>query len=396
MPLISGAQRNRDRLRASSTPRAQQKRRAARLPEYEPPSCPLDDDSLKALAQLSKSADTRKYEEQIKHSITLLTNNVRDINDRRVKRKEELAKLQRQNRSQSEGNGDDSEARKRQRTEEEALTRLRETVPALTAQCERAVREIIDLRVELEDGRQAVQDTVSKLESESGNSTNRKREKPENVDDLEDGDVVMGNMHRGILGPLHIWKNEKEKAAADYATRSLQARYAMDNDYVGFKRLWWDSVHSVDRKPIPDASRWFAGNNPGVEESDEEEEEEEEDLVIAQERISIYCPLSMVVMDEPYTSNICKHTFNKSAIVMFLRSQPGQSAKCPQTGCGKIISIKDFYDDQVILRKIKREKQRQNGEEEDEENGVDAEEDGDVSMETSRHHKAASAGDRED
>ncbi|KAK5626494.1 hypothetical protein RRF57_002209 [Xylaria bambusicola] len=333
MPLISAAQRNRGRPRPSSPSRPQQSRRTARLPDYEPPSFPLDRTSRRELAELSNNTDTRRYEEQLKQSITLLTNNVRDINDRYVKKKHELDKLKRQNRSQSEDVGEDLEIKQRGHAGEAAVARLRDVVPDLTVECETAVREVIDLRVELEDSKQAIQDTVHKVEAESANAANEAQENLEDEAKTEDGDTVMRNSRPRIRGPLKIMKNEQEKAAADYATRSLEQRYAVDNDYVGFKRLWWDAVHSVDGKPLPDASRWFAGNNADGNDDDGDEEEE---LVIAEEHISIYCPLSMVVMEEPYTSSVCKHTFNKPAIVQFLRSQPGHKAQCPQTGCSKV------------------------------------------------------------
>ncbi|KAI1112244.1 zinc-finger of the MIZ type in Nse subunit-domain-containing protein [Nemania sp. NC0429] len=398
MPLLSGAQRNRNRgrPRPSSPSQAQHHRHAVQLPDYEPPSFPLNDASRRALAELAKNTDTRVYEEQLKQSITLLTNNVRDINDRYVKRKEELANLKKKDRSQSEDDAEDTEARKRGRTEEAAMVHLRETVPALTTECESAVRGVIDLRVELEDGRKAILDTVRRTEAEharaaaadEGQEGGENRAKGE---DGDDGDFVMGNARHGFQGPLRIWKNEQEKAAADYATRSLEQRYATDNDYIGFKRLWWDAAHGVDGKPLPDASRWFTGNQVG---GDDDEDDEEDDLVIAEEHISIYCPLSMVVMEEPYTSTACKHTFNKPAIVQFLRSQPGHRAKCPQTGCSKEISLNDFYDDQVMLRKIKREqaeKERQNVDDEDED-GVDVE--GDSTMLHPQSVKAERARDR--
>ncbi|GAW13845.1 hypothetical protein ANO14919_032350 [Xylariales sp. No.14919] len=376
MPLISGTQRNRGRPRpsspSSSSSHAQPKRRATRLPDYEPPSYPLDNVSRRELAELSNNVDTRKYEEQLKQSITLLTNNVRDINDRYVKKRHELEKFRKRQRAQSEDDGENPETRQRGRAEEEAVMRLREAVPALTAECESAVRNVIDLRVELEDGRKAIQDTVRKAELERANAVEEDQEGGDNGATDEDDDLIMRNTQHGILGPLRILKNEREKAAADYATRSLEERYAVDNDYIGFKRLWWDAVHSVDGKPLPDASRWFTRNSAG---GDDSGDDEEEDLVIAEEHISIYCPLSMVVMEEPYTSSVCKHTFNKPAIVQFLRSQPGHVAQCPQTGCSKEISVKDFYDDQVMLRKIKRaqaEKERQ-GEEGEDEDGVDIE-----------------------
>ncbi|KAI1309240.1 zinc-finger of the MIZ type in Nse subunit-domain-containing protein [Xylaria venustula] len=402
MPLISGAQRNRGRPRPSSPSRAELNKRIARLPDYEPPSFPLDYALRRELAELSNNADTRKYEEQLKQSITLLTNNVRDINDRYVKKKHELDKLRKKQRSQSEDGGEDPEVKNRGRAQEEAVMRLREAVPALTAECDGAVREVIDLRVELEDGRQAIQDTVRKVEAESANANanaagegegeEENEENDENEAKEKDGDDVVMRNRPGIQGPLRILKHERKKAAADYATKSLEQRYAVDNDYIGFKRLWWDAVHAVDGKPLPDASRWFARNDA------DDEDEEEEDLVIAEEHISIYCPLSMVVMEQPYTSTVCKHTFNKPAIVQFLREQPNHRAQCPQTGCSKEISITDFYDDQVMLRRIKREqaeKERQDGEDEDEdEDEVDVDEDGDTSELQPRSVKAERARDR--
>ncbi|KAF2964477.1 hypothetical protein GQX73_g9093 [Xylaria multiplex] len=340
MPLISGAQRNRGRPRPSSpSSHSQPNRRKARLPDYEPPSFSLGNASCRELAALANSADTRKYEEQLRQSITLLTNNVRDINDRYVKKKDELDKLRKRQRGQSEEDGEDPEAKKRGRAEEAAVARLREAVPALTAECESAIRNVIDLRVELEDDRKAIQDTVHKAELESTNAADEGRGSDGDGAKGEDDDFVMRNIRRGILGPLRILKNEREKAAADYATRSLEERYAVDNDYIGFKRLWWDAVHSVDGKPLPDASRWFTNNNVG---GDDSEDDEEADLVIAEEHISIYCPLSMVIMEEPYTSSD--------------------------------ISIKDLYDDQVMLRKIKRaQAEKERDVEDDDEDGVDIE-----------------------
>ncbi|KAI1131106.1 zinc-finger of the MIZ type in Nse subunit-domain-containing protein [Nemania abortiva] len=397
MPLISGAQRNRGRQRPSSPSHAQQSRRATQLPDYEPPQFPLDSASRRALAELSNNTDTRKYEEQLKVSITLLTNNVRDINDRLVKRKDELDNLIKKHRSQSEDDGEDTEARKRARTEEAAVRHLREAVPTLTAECESAVRDVIDLRVGIEDGRKAIQNTVRWVEAELESTIAAEREREEREARAKNGakneneDAVMENPQPMILGPLRILKNEQKKATDDYATRSLEQRYAVDNDYIGFKRLWWDAVHSVDGKPLPDASRWFAGNDAG---GDEEEEDQEEDLILAEEHVSIYCPLTMVIMEEPYTNSVCKHTFNRPAIVQFLRSQPGHRAKCPQTGCNKEISITDFYDDQVMLRKIRRaqaEKERRQGDDEDED-GADIE--GDSSILPQKSVKAERARDR--
>ncbi|KAI0155127.1 hypothetical protein GGR57DRAFT_501722 [Xylariaceae sp. FL1272] len=376
--LMSRAQRDRERGRpslASASSNNQRNPRQATLPDYEPPSCPLDNQSRRALAELvTNHADSRKYEEQLKQSISLLTTSVSDINDRYEKRRSTLKRIQDRRRRQAEEGGEDANKKsERERAEEAATVRLRETVPSLTQDCERAVREVIDLRVELEDGRQAMQDTLHRAEGESNNAAQRERD---NADD-----DAMEDAKSTVLGPLRILKEQKKKAAEDYATKSMEQRYAVDNDYIGFKRLWWDAAHGTDGKPLPDASRWFARNDG----EDEEEEDGEDDLVIAEEHVSIYCPLSMVIMTEPYTSRTCKHTFNKPAIVQFLRSQPNHTATCPLPGCDKEVSVRDFIDDPVMLRKIERakaERERRNaeddGDEHEEEDEVDA--DGDASM----------------
>ncbi|GAP86767.1 putative chromosomal organization and DNA repair protein [Rosellinia necatrix] len=386
MPLLSRAQRTRDPPTASSPAQAHRHRRTARLPDYEPPEFPLDKSFHRALAELANDVETQKYEEQLKQSVTLLTNSVRDINDRYVKRKDELASLKRRNQSQSQGEEEDevTGTKKRERAAEEAVVRLRDTVPSLTAECESAVRDLIDLRVGLEDGRQAIRDTVKKAGAEA--AADGEQEDDENAGE----DFRMGDRkrRRGVRGPLRILQDEQEKAAADYRTRSLAERYAVDNDYIGFKRLWWDAVHSIDGKPLPDASKWFTGNDIAGEDDDEDEEE---DLVIAEEHVSIFCPLSMVTMTEPYTSSVCKHTFNKPAIMQFLRSQPGQKAKCPQTGCNKESSITDFYDDQVMLRKIQRSQADKERRDEDQ---SDVDESGDASMLEPRSIKAERARER--
>ncbi|KAI1810842.1 hypothetical protein GGS20DRAFT_150734 [Poronia punctata] len=372
MPLVSGAQRNRGQrgTSPSQSRRGQPGRAVIKLPEYEPPSCPLNDAARRALAELcTHNADTRKYEEQLKKSVKSLTDSISEINDRHRERKE-ASKAKRSGRAQSAEEEEEDQVRSSQpkRDDEDALHRLSEAVPQLSADCEAAVREVIDLRVELEDGRSAIQSTTRKVEFESANARNR--------DGQEGEDDVMGNTQPDIIGPLRILRTEKEKAAADYARRSLEERYARDNDYVGFKRLWWDAVHGAEGKPLPDASRWFRENHANDE---EEEDEEDEDLVVAGEQVSIYCPLSMVVMDEPFTSTRCRHTFNKPAIVQFLRSQPNRTAQCPQTGCSRQVNLKDFFFDQVMLRKIKRaqaEKERDDSDDDDD----DAAADGDSQM----------------
>ncbi|KAI1374449.1 zinc-finger of the MIZ type in Nse subunit-domain-containing protein [Hypoxylon crocopeplum] len=363
--LQSGAERHRerDRGRPSAAPsHSQQNVGPVELPEYEPLSCPLSAESIRGLAQLSTNKDTRNYEEQLKKSLELLSGSVRDLNDKYSERKENLKGLQ-------EKRGEKPEKSDRERAEEKAVLALKNDVPLLTNECDLAVRSIIDLKVELEDGNVALRDTARRVETEAANAAGRRRARGDDGDeDMADADIT---------GPMSLLQEAREAAASEYASKSLYQKYGLNNDYVGFKRLWHDAVHGDEGKPLPDASKWFSQNG-----GDGEADDEDDDLIVAEEHLDIHCPLSMTVMQDPYTSQKCKHTFEKDSIVQFLRAQPGGRARCPQTGCNKEVSISDFHPDPVMLRRIKRQQgtQRANISDGDEDEEDDADADGDSPM----------------
>ncbi|KAI0025965.1 zinc-finger of the MIZ type in Nse subunit-domain-containing protein [Xylariomycetidae sp. FL0641] len=371
--LMAGGERKRGRpstaASAHSTPQPQRQSRApAQLPEYEPPSCPMNATARKALAELANNHnDPRKYDEHLKESVKLLTHTVRDINDRHAKRKDTLKNLQQKRRSA--GSEEKSE---RERAEEAALLVLRTDVPELTTECEAGVRHVIDLQVEFEDGRNLLRKLVPRVEAESANA-----ERAIQAQDEEDEDLV--HPMPDVVGPKRILERERELKADYYASMPMYERYGLHNDYIGFKSMWHDAVHGQDGKPLPDASKWFSRHGAAAEDEDEGDSE----LVVAGEHISIRCPLSMAVMDEPYTSRTCKHTFNKPAIFEFLQSKQGRKWQCPQTGCNKVVQWSDFYKDDIMLRKIQRAQAReaqQDTDDEDEERDID----GDVSMQMSQ------------
>ncbi|KAI0836270.1 zinc-finger of the MIZ type in Nse subunit-domain-containing protein [Hypoxylon sp. FL0890] len=357
MPIInrrlqSSSERHRGRASTASTLHNDA---PLELPAYEPLSTPLNAHAIRALSQLSSNKDTRKYEEQLNKSIELLSASVRDLNDKYAERKDNLKRFQ-------EKRGQNGEKNDRERAEEKAVLALKDDVPRLTDECDVAVRSVIDLKVELEDSKVALQETAQKVEN--GARTRRRREEDED-DDMADADIP---------GPIALLEEAKARAADDYASKSLYEKYGVNNDYIGFKRLWHDAVHGADGKPLPDASKWFSQNRG------EDHADDDDDLIVAEEHLDIHCPLSMVVMQDPYTSTVCKHTFEKDSIVQFLRTQPGGRARCPQTGCNKEVTIKNFRPDPVMLRRIKRRlaEERNDDDDDDDDEAVDG--DGDSEM----------------
>lgn len=309
--LLSGANR-RERQGTASSSRTQHTQ-APELPEYESPSFPLNKDARKALTDLSTNRDNQKYAEHIQKSLKLLSDSVRDINDKYTERKTYVKERQ-------EKRGEGVPKSDRDKAEEKAALALKEEVPQLTDECESAVRHVIDLKIELEDSKSAWRETLRRTEAESVNA-------PEPRTNNEDDDASEAS-RPPVTGSLKMLREQKKKLANDYATKTMYERYALDNDYVGFKKMAHDAIYGGEDKPLPDPSRWFTQNGSRV------DEEENEDLVIAEETISIYCPLSLAVMEDPYTSRKCKHTFDKKSIVSFFGR--GGKKPCPQTGCEKV------------------------------------------------------------
>ncbi|KAF3054924.1 E3 SUMO-protein ligase nse2 [Daldinia childiae] len=331
--LQSGAERNRGRPSIQSSSRIQQDNGPVELPDYEPLACPLSAEAIRALTQLSTNKDTRKYEEQLNKSIVLLSASVRDINDKYEERKESLKNLQEKRAGREEKND-------RERAEEKAVLALKNDVPTLTNECNLAVQSVIDLKIELEDSNLGLRKTAQKVEAEATNGARRQRRRGDDEDD-EMADV-------DITSPIVLLQRAKEGAAEEYASKTPYEKYGTNNDYIAFKRIWHDAIYGRGNKPLPDASKWFSQNGG------EDEASEDEDLIVAEEHLDIHCPLSMVVMKDPYTSIKCKHTFEKDSIIQFLQTQRGR-ARCPQTGCNKEVTISDFHPDPVMLRKIKRQ-----------------------------------------
>lgn len=307
--LLSGADRHRGRQGTASSSRTHHTQ-TPELPEYEPPSFPLNKDARKALTDLSTNRDSQKYAEHIQKSLKLLSDSVRDINDKYTERKTYVKERQ-------EKRAEGAEKTDRDKAEEKAAIALKEEVPQLTDECESAVRSVIDLKIELEDSKSAWAETIRRTQAESTNA-------PEPRTNNDEDDDASETSPPQVTGSLKMLQEAKKKLADDYASKTMYERYALDNDYVGFKKMAHDAIYGGEDKPLPDPSRWFTENGSRA------DQEENEDLVIAEENISINCPLSLGVMEDPYTSKKCRHTFDKKSLISFF----GQGKQpCPQTGC---------------------------------------------------------------
>jgi len=92
-----------------------------------------------------------------------------------------------------------------------------------------------------------------------------------------------------------------------------------------------------------------------------EEEDQDDELAVVNPNSTdsvarIRCPITQAIMDYPVLSKVCKHTFEKNAILNHLRI----SKFCPMPGCGNSrMTSNEFEDDPDTALLVRRHKKRQ-------------------------------------
>ncbi|KZL81813.1 chromosomal organization and dna repair protein [Colletotrichum incanum] len=361
------------------------------LPEYEPLACPLTAEAKRAIADLSNSRDVHRYQNHIKTSIRHLGFSVAGINDSIRTRHESLQRLAEKRADSNDLNS--QEKSQRELDIENHIATLDEEVPRLTAEAEAALRDLIDRQIELDDEKAALADTVSYFQTlpEQAPRQRRRTRAEANADDShadEEGDIVDDPPPPPDHSVIDVLRQHRADKSRDYQRQTAYQRYALNNDYAAFKKLWHDAAHGDTEMPLPNAKRWFdeAGNpvmpamrrglgnttsEPGATAADDSDE----DIVIAGEVRDYRCPLSMQLFENPVSNNLCSHTYEKQWIVDMLQRSPMKRAQCPVAGCSTELGLDDLHDDPVILRKMKRalEEQRRREEEEADDSSSDDE-----------------------
>ncbi|KAK1988091.1 zinc-finger of the MIZ type in Nse subunit-domain-containing protein [Colletotrichum cereale] len=318
------------------------------LPEYETLACPLTAEAKRAIAELANSRDVHRYQNHVKTSIHHLGLSVAGINDSVRTRHEYLQRLAEK---RAESNDPDSQEKSQREIDLETHSAtLGEEVLRLTAEAEAALRDLIDRQIELEDEKAALAETVSYFQTipEQAPRQRRRTRTEANADDsnMDEGDTVDDLPPPPDHSVIDVLRQHRAEKTHAYQRQPAYQRYALNNDYAAFKKLWHDAAHGDTEVPLPSAKRWFdnAGNpvmpamrrQPGNTKSEsgaQGADDSDEDIVIAGEVRDYRCPLSMQLFENPVSNNVCSHTYEKQWIVDMLQKAPMKRAQCPVAGC---------------------------------------------------------------
>jgi len=233
---------------------------------------------------------------------------------------------------------------------EEYVAELDAAITELTDSSEEALRWVIDCRAELEDQQVVLEKVMEGLNAQQPRPEPKRPEKRRRVskrhvgdEDDEDGEDAEAQEEEEVedtgteaqpplAGVKDLLDTARRSKTEEYEALSAHQRYAVNNDYIAFKRNWHDALHPEDQVPLPDPSTWFDEHGRPTKDV-AANANEDDDLVVEREIIDLKCPLSLQKMKEPYSNHQCKHTFEKAAIVEFIQSNGGV-AKCPV--CSKV------------------------------------------------------------
>lgn len=333
------------------------------------------------LTNLAAEADYAKYKKHLGACVSTLVNATADSNEALANAKADLENRRQKRiaRAARAGGGDD-EGGEAQRSQEEIaqeahVEALTEKVDRLTRAAEKAMRDLIDYTDELRAQDQLITGVVDQASQQVPPRARRARSGEGEDEDMPDADEDAA----AILSPTEILKQARKEYQRAYSNRPMANRYSKNKDYTNFKEL----VHEAagETEPLAPPTEWFGADGlprdrrsrnaaDHTSNGGQDEQEEEEDLVLVRGVTDTKCPITLQTFKEPVGNHSCKHVFEKGAIMEMLskatvfyeggggrnRRGPGvKKLKCPTSGCEKMLEEKDFFDDHIMKRQVKRQ-----------------------------------------
>ncbi|GAA6019039.1 hypothetical protein JCM11491_002498 [Sporobolomyces phaffii] len=159
--------------------------------------------------------------------------------------------------------------------------------------------------------------------------------------------IVQGHQ---ITNLYETYQVRADKALEEYQSLSEREKFIKDKDYNDFVTLVWESFTDGASMPnikkfLPrDASANGGGGAEGADDSDEE-------LEIGAQSTDFRCPLTASILEDPYTSSVCPHSYSGEAIKEYIRTNSGQVA-CPVAGCSKKLTLATVERDDGLNRRV--------------------------------------------
>ncbi|KAI9592524.1 zinc-finger of the MIZ type in Nse subunit-domain-containing protein [Syncephalis fuscata] len=124
--------------------------------------------------------------------------------------------------------------------------------------------------------------------------------------------------------------------------RQYGLEFSRHNQYKEFRQKIWEVKHPTESMPPLHA---------------DSDVDEDDDIIQVSQQISLICPLTTMIMENPVTNTTCNHSFSETAIMDYIRQQSRGTGvvNCPVAGCSQTVRANTLKANRMLERRIQRE-----------------------------------------
>ncbi|KAJ1554540.1 E3 SUMO-protein ligase NSE2, partial [Nowakowskiella sp. JEL0078] len=160
------------------------------------------------------------------------------------------------------------------------------------------------------------------------------------LEELRNALILQGDVGDGLVNNLKPEDYFEQKVEERKQLRLSNANRFKNNE------KWKEWEKKIWETKFPDKP--FKDNNEEIGDVDERDEE----LVMVEFHENYFCPITHVLMKEPYTSSGCNHSYSE-AIFDVIKQNQGE-VECPVIGCRRFVRMNMLTLDKSLKRRVMR------------------------------------------
>ncbi|KIJ64447.1 hypothetical protein HYDPIDRAFT_28392 [Hydnomerulius pinastri MD-312] len=154
---------------------------------------------------------------------------------------------------------------------------------------------------------------------------------------------------------METYEKEVKHKMTEFRNKTTRQKYASTDAYVQFKQ----GIYEVQNPGLA-----IPPINDLVPREDGDASDDDDELEIGGVTQDYKCPITLVILENPMTSEVCKHSYSEVAIRDYLKSARG-GKPCPASGCNNKITMDQLKADKDLEKRVKLAARRAQRQEED-------------------------------
>jgi len=132
------------------------------------------------------------------------------------------------------------------------------------------------------------------------------------------------------------------KRKEEYAKKTTRQKYAKSEEYAAFRNGIYEAQHPD--KAMPPITDF-------IPKEDGDDSDDDDDLEMGGVSQNYNCPITLTLLINPVTSQICKHSFSRDSIMQSFKGR--DPIKCPAAGCTKRFTRNDLQPNKELEKRVK-------------------------------------------